>query len=110
MISYSKNNSVSFKEISKFPVVRRDLSLLINDDVSYSELMSTIYSVNSKIIQSVNLFDVYKDNKIAKDKKSYALSITFSDPNKTLKDSHVDKEVRKVLLVLEKNFSAEIRK
>ena len=110
LISYSKNNSVSFKEISKFPVVRRDLALLINDDVSYSELMSTINSVNSKIIQSVNLFDVYKDNKIAKDKKSYALSITFSDPNKTLKDSYIDKEVRKILLVLEKNFSAEIRK
>ena len=94
----------------KLPKKLKDLALLINDDVSYSELMSAIYSVNSKIIQSVNLFDVYKDNKIAKDKKSYALSITFSDPNKTLKDSHIDKEVRRVLLVLEKNFSAEIRK
>ena len=110
LISYSKNNSVSFKEISKFPVVRRDLALLINDDVSYSKLISAINSVNSKIIQSVNLFDVYKDINIAKDKKSYALSITFSDRNKTLKDSYIDKEVGRVLLVLEKKFSAEIRK
>lgn len=100
---------IRFREISKFPAVRRDLALLLDTKVSYSEIRKAIHKMKSKLIRSVELFDVYEGNKLPAGKKSYALSFHLQDDSKTLNDQEIDKVMSKITQLLKKEFAAELR-
>ena len=100
---------IKYKEVSKFPEVRRDLSLLVDKSVTFDELSKIAKQADNKILKSVNLFDVYEGDKIPEGKKSYALSFTMADDTKTLTDKYVDKVMEKLTKSLSKNAGAELR-
>jgi len=102
-------NKSKYKDISKFPEVRRDLSLLIDDSVSFSELLEIAKQTDNKILKSVNLFDVYEGKKLPDGKKSYALSFIMADETKTLTDKYVDKVMEKLIHSFKDKVGAELR-
>ena len=98
-----------FQEISKFPVVRRDLSLLVDKSVSFDKLRMIAMKADNKILKSVSLFDVYEGSKLPDGKKSYALTFTMGDATRTLTDMHVDKVMKKLMNSFRQQVGAEIR-
>ena len=97
-------NNTKFKPIPKFPEVKRDFSLLINDDVNFDSILKIARKNNKKFIKDINLFDVYNGEKLPKGKKSYSISFTLQDDTKTLTDSEIDKIMSK----LENSFKKEL--
>ena len=100
---------IKYHEVSKFPSVRRDLSLLIDKSVSFDELKKIATATENKILKSVNLFDVYEGDKLPEGKKSYALSFTMADETKTLTDKYVDKVMEKLMNSFTDKAGAEVR-
>ena len=109
MLELSGYTKIKYQEVSKFPEVRRDLSLLVNKSVSFDELKKIAITNDSKILKSVNLFDVYEGDKLPEGKKSYALSFTMADDTKTLTDKYVDKVMEKLMKSFTDKAGAEIR-
>ena len=103
------HTKTGFQEISKFPVVRRDLSLLVDKSVSFDKLRMIAIKVDNKILKSVSLFDVYEGSKLPDGKKSYALAFTMGDATRTLTDMHVDKVMKKLMNSFRQQVGAEIR-
>lgn len=99
-----------YQEVPKFPAVKRDLSLLIDEGVSFNQLKKIALDADKKILQSVDIFDVYKGKHLPEGKKSYALSFIFQDATKTLKDKQVDSLVKKLIINFEREVGAEVRK
>ncbi len=104
-----RKNSIQYKEVSKFPAVRRDLSLLIDENVSFDKLHLVAQKTERKLLKAINVFDVYKGNKIPEGKKSYALSFILQDEEKTLNDKQIDAIVQKLIVNFEKELGAEVR-
>jgi len=105
-----RKNKITYKEVSKFPAVRRDLSLLINVDVPFEKLKNIAEKTERKLLKSVNVFDVYMGDKLPAGKKSYALSFELQDEEKTLTDKQIDSVMQKLILNFEKEVGAEVRK
>jgi len=105
-----KPDSVKFSEISRFPEVRRDLALLLDKKVKFSDIEALAYRNGKGILRLVNLFDVYEGEKIEAGKKSYAISLTLQDDNKTLTDNDIEKLMKRLAEVFEKELGAVIRK
>jgi phenylalanyl-tRNA synthetase beta chain len=104
-----KRYKVNYQEITKYPEVRRDLALLIDSDISFAMLESTIKNTERGILNGVNLFDVYEGKGIPKGKKSYAISIHLQDANKTLTDKIIEKTMAKILKSLQREYNVELR-
>ncbi|MFC5284179.1 phenylalanine--tRNA ligase subunit beta [Pedobacter alpinus] len=104
-----KNNKISYKEVSKFPAVRRDLSMLINQDVRFEDLKRIAIKTEKTLLKEVNVFDVYQGDKLPEGKKSYALSFTLQDEQKTLEDKQIDAIMQKLIANFGKDVGAEIR-
>lgn len=100
---------VTYREICKYPEVRRDLALLVEDDVTFDKLYNIATSVEDKILKSVSLFDVYQGDKLPKNKKSYALSFVFQDQKKTLTDAQVEKIMKDLEEAFKKQANAQLR-
>ena len=94
---------------NKFPSVRRDLSLLLDHEVTFDQLEQAAKSVDKSILRSVGLFDVYEGKNLPQGKKSYALSFILQDKNKTLKDEQIDQVMNKITRLLAEKFNAELR-
>ena len=109
ILAFSKSISVTFSPINKYPKVYRDLSLLINDHVSFSTLKNTAYKVGSSILKDVHLFDVYKGKNLEKGKKSYALRFELHNDSKTLNEKEIDGTMKKIQKKLINAFNAELR-
>lgn len=107
-----KNYSSAFKysEISKYPSVRRDLSLVIDKKIIYAEIEKLAYSNEKKLLKSVNLFDVYEGDKLESGKKSYSVSFELQDDEKTLNDKQIEKSMERLMQVFEQDLGANIRK
>ncbi len=101
---------VTFQEISKFPEVRRDLSLVLDKSVSFEQVKQLAFRTERKLLQSVNVFSVYEGENIGEDKKSYALSFILQDASKTLNDKTIDKTMGKLMQQFERELGAVIRK
>ena len=99
----------TYISLPKYPYAERDVALVVSDDITVSSLRNKILDVKSDIIESVNLFDVYKGKPIPKDKKSLAFSIRYRSPDRTLTDREVDELHSKIRKQLEKSFNAELR-
>lgn len=104
-----RKNVIKFKEVSKFPAVKRDLSLLIDEAVTFKQLETIAHKTERKLLKEVKVFDVYKGDKIPVGKKSYALSFIIEDEEKTLMDKQIDAIVQKLILNFEKEVNAEVR-
>ena len=100
---------IKHQEVSKFPEVRRDLSLLVDKSVSFDELSNIATQVDNKILKTVNLFDVYEGEKLPEGKKSYALSFIMADDSKTLTDKYVDKVMDRLMKSFKEQVGAEVR-
>jgi phenylalanyl-tRNA synthetase beta chain len=100
---------VSIEELPKYPEVRRDLALLIDEDVNFIDLYEFANQTQRKLLKQVDLFDVYVGDKLPAGKKSYALSFILQDTNKTLTDKQIDKIMKKLQQGFEREFKAELR-
>lgn len=110
IIDLLNKQKLRFEEISKFPSVSRDLAVILDESVTFGELQSRINQNSGSLLQSLDLFDVFKsEEKIGKGKKSYALNFILQDKNKTLKDQEIDEVMNKIIKTLEKDFNATIR-
>ncbi|MEP0211921.1 MAG: phenylalanine--tRNA ligase subunit beta [Cellulophaga sp.] len=109
IIKLAAENTVVFKEISKYPTVKRDFALLLDTKVNFKDLYDIAFETEKKYLKEVNLFDVYTGDKLPEGKKSYAVSFTLSDDKDTLKDKQIDKIMSKLRNNYEKKLGAELR-
>ncbi|MFY7667726.1 MAG: phenylalanine--tRNA ligase subunit beta [Crocinitomicaceae bacterium] len=109
LIESLKIVKINFKELPKTFAVRRDFSLLLNKETTYGELKETALNCDKKLLREVNLFDVYEGKNLETGKKSYALSFTFQDQERTLTDSEIDTVMNKIKTSFEEKFGASLR-
>lgn len=100
---------VSYKELSKYPFVRRDLALLVDKSVTFQQIRDIAEKTERKLLRDVVLFDVYEGKHLPEGKKSYAVKFTLQDENKTMNDKQTDAIMQKILAALVKNLGAEQR-
>jgi len=98
-----------FVEMSKFPSIRRDIAITVDTDISVQSLIDCTYSIKSKILQEVFVFDVYTGKELRNNRKSVALGLILQDFSRTLVDGDVDKIVVKILYQLKKQYNAILR-
>jgi phenylalanyl-tRNA synthetase beta chain len=110
LLFQSSNPKLVIQEVTKFPEVRRDLSLVLNKQVSFDEVRSLIYSTEKRLIRSIIAFDVYEGDKLPSDKKAYALGFTLLDDSKTLTDDEIDRVMQRLMTAFEEKLGAVIRK
>jgi len=104
-----KHAAVTQKELPKFPAVRRDFSLLIDEKITFEMIRNTAFRKAGKILREVGLFDVYEGKNLPSGKKSYAVRFILQDPNRTLEDKAIDKRMSDIQKALEEEFGAELR-
>lgn len=104
-----KKNEVVFKDIPKYPEVKRDLALLIDNDITFDEIQRLAFKAERKFLKGINLFDVYTGKNLPPEKKSYAIGFRLQDESKTLTDKQIDKIMRKIQTSLEKEVGAKLR-
>ena len=104
-----RNASVSFREISKFPAVSRDLALLVDKSVEFAAIERVAYACEKKLLRSVVLFDVYEGKNLEAGKKSYAVNFILQDETKTMSDKQTDAIMQKIIAQLEKQIGAKLR-
>ena len=100
---------VSFKEISKFPAVKRDLALLLDKNIQFAEIEKIAYETEKKLLKELELFDVYEGKNLEAGKKSYAVSFLLQDETQTLNDKMIDKIMSKLVKNLEDKLGAKLR-
>ena len=103
------SNKVKFTAISKFPEVRRDFSLLIDQSVTFEQIYTIAKQTEKTILKNIDLFDVYEGKNLPENKKSYAISYILQDDTKTLTDSQIDKIMTKIQHNLETMVGAQLR-
>ena len=101
---------VEFQPVSKYPEVRRDLSLLLNKSTTFSEIKEIAFKSEKKLLTRVNVFSVYEGENIDADKKAYAISFHLQDLEKTLTDKQIDKVMNNLMRRFEQDLNAVIRK
>jgi phenylalanyl-tRNA synthetase beta chain len=101
---------VLYSEVTKFPEVKRDLSLVIDKKVTFEELVKLAKQTEKKILSDINVFDVFEGKQLGEQKKAYALSFTLIDKTQTLTDQVIDKTMERLMKAYETEFSAVIRK
>jgi phenylalanyl-tRNA synthetase beta chain len=109
LIGQAKRNKIEYKEIAKFPIVHRDLSIIVDKNILYSKVEEAIMRANIKRLDEIKLFDVFESEKLGNDKKSFAVTLTFSDPMKTMTDAETDQMMNEVIGSLQKILNAQIR-
>jgi len=110
LLSLLQKTESFYKEIPKFPSVRRDLALILDKQVKYAAVEAAAKQVKSPLLQDLNLFDVFESEKLGNNKKSYAVSFTFQDAQKTLTDKEIDAVMEKLIKTFQTQLQAEIRK
>ena len=104
-----KSANVKYQELSRFPSSRRDLSMILDDNINFEAIKNLAFNVENKILKDVNLFDEYKGKNIEDNKKSLAVSFTFNDSKKTLTDKLIDKIMLKLSDKYKTDLGAVIR-
>lgn len=106
-----KKHKVTYEPVSKYPSMRRDLALIVDNSTKFNDIVAIARKVGKKLIKDINLFDVYEnEEQLGAGKKSYAVSFLFEDPNKTLKDKEVDKVINQLIYQYENSLGAVIRR
>lgn len=100
---------VSYKELPKFPAVRRDLALLLDSSVKFADIERIAFATEKKLLRRVELFDVYEGKQLEAGKKSYAVAFTLQDETKTMNDKQTEAIMSKIIAQLEKQIGATLR-
>ena len=106
---YARENK-KYVEVPKFPAVERDIAMIVDEEIAVGDIEKVITKKGKKLLESVTLFDIYRDSKLGENKKSVAYALKFRDKSKTLSDEEVNKIMDEILTELEKKFNAELRK
>lgn len=104
-----KRGRIKYQELPKYPEVRRDLALLLDESVSFADLRKSAFRAGKKMLKQVTLFDVYRGDKIAAGKKQYALGFVLQDLEKTLTDNDVERIMNKLLSTFQNEYGAVLR-
>ncbi|OFX32395.1 MAG: phenylalanine--tRNA ligase subunit beta [Bacteroidetes bacterium GWA2_32_17] len=110
VLSNLSKQNMKFSELSNFPVVRRDIAMLLDKQIPYSKVVEIANKCEKKFLQNINLFDVYEGDKIPENKKSYAVSFHLQDTSKTLNEFQIEQIMKKLTDAFEKELGAQIRK
>ncbi len=110
LLFQSSNPKLVVKEVPRYPEVRRDLSLVLDRNVSFEEIRQLILNTEKRLIREIITFDVYEGDKIPAGKKAYAMGFTLLDETKTLTDEEIDAVMNRLMNALEKSLGAVIRK
>jgi phenylalanyl-tRNA synthetase beta chain len=105
----TKDDQINFRELPKYPEVRRDLALLLPADVQYAEIEKIAFHVEKKLLKAMTLFDVYEGSQIGEGKKSYAISFTLQSDTKTLTDKEVEQVMNRLMDAFKDKLMAVIR-
>ena len=109
LIGFVRKSKTTFKEISKFQEVRRDLALLLDKKVTFAQLRETALQTEKKLLKKVGLFDVYEGKHLPEGKKSYALSFILQDETKTLTDQQIDRIMDNMVKAFDRSYGAQLR-
>ena len=109
LVKYAKSNK-KYVEVPKFPAVERDIAIIVDEKVEVGQIEKIINKQAKKLLESIELFDIYRNEKIGENKKSIAYSLIFRDKNKTLSDEEINITMEKIISELEKNLDAKLRK
>jgi phenylalanyl-tRNA synthetase beta chain len=109
LVRLVRDHAISFHELPKYPSVRRDLALLLDRGVKFSQIREIAFKTEKNILKEVSLFDVYESDSLGNNKKSYAVSFTLRDELKTLTDKNIDKVMNNLICAFEKELNAHIR-
>jgi phenylalanyl-tRNA synthetase beta chain len=104
-----KDHAVSYSELPKYPWVRRDLALLIDNSIKFAQIRDLAFKTEKHLLKEVDLFDVYESDSLGDNKKSYAVSFILRDDLKTLTDKNIEKVMNSLVLAFEKELNARIR-
>lgn len=109
LLKESTKHKIVYADIAKFPEVKRDLALLIDKNVEFAEIERIARETERKLLRNITLFDVYEGKNLEAGKKSYAVSFTLQDNDKTLKDSQIDAIMQKLIKNFEEKLGAKLR-
>ena len=98
-----------YEQVSKFPSVRRDLALLVDETVSVRQILQLIEGKSDKLLNKAQVFDLYQGEGIEKGKKSIALGLTFQDPSRTLVDADINSVIQSIINALKEDLKATLR-
>ena len=104
------NNNIIFREVPKFPEVKRDLSLVISKDINFEKVRELALQTERRLLKEVRIFDVYEGDKIDAGQKAYAMTFILQDDQKTLEDKVIDKTMNRLMSAFETELNALIRK
>jgi phenylalanyl-tRNA synthetase beta chain len=110
LLFQNANPKLVIQEVAKFPEVRRDLSLVLDRQISFMEIHNLIMEEEKRLIKNIIAFDVYEGENIPKGKKAYALGFTLQNETKTLTDDEIDKTMERLMAALQEKLGALIRK
>ena len=115
IVKYSRVNK-KYTEVPKFPAAERDIAVIVDEDVQVGDIEKAITKKckkllkGQKVLEELKLFDIYRDEKIGKNKKSVAYSLIFRDKTKSLSDDEINPVMEEITKELEEKFGAELRK
>ena len=109
VVKMTAKKKVTFTDLPKTQPVKRDLALLVDQAVTFAQIEKVVKSSEKKLLQGVSLFDVYEGKNLEAGKKSYAISITLQDTEKTLQDKQIDNVMNKIIANLEREVGAKLR-
>ncbi|CAI8408682.1 MAG: Phenylalanine--tRNA ligase beta subunit [Flavobacterium sp. SCGC AAA160-P02] len=109
ILTISDKKKIKIRELPKFPAVKRDLALLLDEKITFKEVYNIAFQSEKNLLKDVGLFDVYEGDKLPKGKKSYAISFILQDKNKTLTDKQIEKVMDKLKQTFENKLDAVLR-
>ncbi len=109
MLNWAGKVNVKFKPVPKYPGMRRDLALLLDEETKFEDLVNLALKQDKRLLKDVGLFDVYKGKSLPEGKMSYALNFYFQDEASTLKDAQVDRIMKRIITAFEAEFKAVLR-
>jgi len=109
LVKYARANK-KYTEVPKFPAVERDIAVIVDENIEVGQIEKIVTKKAKKLLESMNLFDIYRNEKLGENKKSVAYSLIFRDKNKTLSDDEINNTMKTIISELEKTLGAELRK
>lgn len=110
LLQVAQADKIEYREVPRFPSVQRDLSIIVNKSVTYSEVQNAVNKLKLSKLTGMRLFDVFESDKLGIGKKSFAISFTFMDEEKTLTDKDIEAAVNKIIQAFERDLEADIRR
>ena len=109
IIKKASEQDIKYQQVPRYPEVKRDFALLLADNISFDQVRNIAFKTEKKLLKQVDLFDVYRGDKLPSGKKSYAVSFIIQDETKTLTDKQIEKIMGKLQKAYEKELAAELR-